>query len=82
MDALVVSIDPTDSVAKMRDYRRAAGSPPYPMAWDRTGALASDLQVAALGTSVVYDARGRVVFRGIDSDPAAIASAVHKAGAS
>lgn len=83
-DMLTFSIDPGDSNEAMR---RAFGpvvgnTPGYHLGWDRGGTLATTFRITALGTEIVYDARGREVFRGVLSPVDEIAEALRKAGVS
>jgi hypothetical protein len=79
-EVLWVSISPSDTIASVRAFQRAVGNPPYRAALDTSGALARSFRVTALGTAVVYDARGRVVFRGDEPQLPALKSAFAKAG--
>lgn len=60
---LAVSIDPTDSPEQIRGFMEAAGKPGYPFAHDRSGRMARAYDVLALDTTVIIDARGRIVYR-------------------
>ncbi len=77
-----ISPDPSDSVEAIRLFRRNVGSPGYPFIWDSRGALGSQFAVRALDTTIVYDAKGKVVFRDAAiSDAATLKAAFRKAGA-
>jgi thiol-disulfide isomerase/thioredoxin len=83
ISVLAVSPDPSDSVSAIRGLRAAAGNPSYPFAWDRQGTLARALDVGALDTTLVYDARGKVVDRDpAPTDLATLKAAFRKAGVS
>ncbi len=56
--------------------------PAYPFAIDGGGTLAGRYGVTALGTTVVYDAEGRIVARLIEPSKEQLASAFKQAGAS
>ena len=79
-DVLWVSINPSDTTSSVRAFQRAIGKQPYRVAIDTSGSLARIFRVTALGTAVVYDARGRVVFRGDEPQLPALKSAFAKAG--
>ena len=77
-----ISPDPSDSVEAIRRFRRNVGSPEYPFVWDSRGALGTQFAVRALDTTIVYDAKGKVVFRDAAiSDAATLKAAFRKAGA-
>jgi thiol-disulfide isomerase/thioredoxin len=80
INAVAVSPDPSDSVGALRRFRHNAGSPRYPFVWDRDGSLARPLRVSALDTTLVYDARGRVVYRGVAPDGPTLRGALRRAG--
>lgn len=83
ISVLAVSPDPSDSVSSIRALRAAAGNPRYPFAWDQQGTLARALDVRALDTTLVYDARGKVVYRdAAPTDLATLRAAFRKAGVS
>lgn len=83
ISVLAVSPDPSDSVSAIRQLRAAAGNPRYPFAWDQQGTLARALDVRALDTTPVYDARGKVVYRdAAPTDLATLKAAFRKAGVS
>ena len=80
---VAVSADPTDSASTIRQLRTAAGDPRYPFAMDPQGSLARALDVAALDTTLVYDAHGEVVYRdAVPSDVSTLAAAFREAGVS
>lgn len=80
VEMLAVTIDPSDSAASFADFRAQAGNPPFPFGMDPNGVLAGEFEAYALGTTVVYDARGKQVFSGVDSPIGPIAEAFRKAG--
>ncbi len=83
ISVLAVSPDPSDSVSALRQFRAAAGDPRYPFAWDQQGTLARAWVVSALDTTLVYDRRGKVVFRdGVPTDAETLEKAFVKAGVS
>ena len=82
ISVLAVSPDPTDTVASLTRFREEVGAR-YPYAWDKQGTLARALGVRALDTTVVYDARGKAVFRdAVPSDLQTLEAAFRKAGVS
>lgn len=83
VEILTFSIDPGDSAAAMRSaFGPIAGrTPGYVLGWDSSGRLAPAYGVSSLGTEVVYDRRGRQVWRGVLSDSSEIAAALRRAGA-
>ena len=82
VDVLWVSIDPSAGPAVVRRFRRTVGDPPYPFAVDTSGSLVRTYRITALGTALVYDARGRVVFRADEPSLGALRAAFAKAGLS
>ncbi len=83
ISVLAVSPDPSDSVSAIKQFRVAAGNPRYPFAWDPQGTLARAWEVSALDTTLVYDRRGKVVFRdGVPTDAETLEKAFRKAGVS
>lgn len=82
-EMLTVSIDPRDSATAMaRAFGPiGGGTPGYEIAVDRAGTLAPAFGVTSLGTELVYDRRGRQVWRGVLSDVSEIAAALRRAGA-
>lgn len=83
IEVLAISIDPSDSVEGIRSFIEVAGASSYPFHWDREGRLTRRYDVRALDTSLVYDPRGRIVFR--DAAPTgreALEAALRKAGLS
>lgn len=82
ISVLAVSPDPSDSVSQIRQFQDAAGDPRFPFAWDRQGTLARALAVSALDTTLVYNARGEVIFRdAVPTDLATLEAAFREAGA-
>lgn len=80
VSAVAVSPDPSDSVSALRRFRHNVGDPPYPFVWDANGSLARPLRVTALDTTLIYDASGRVVYRGVAPDVATMRAALRRAG--
>lgn len=79
-DVLMVDLDPQDSSQNLRAWGDAVGNPSYPLAIDTTGNLVNQYQVQALGTTVIYDAKGRIVDRLIEPGMGELAGAFRKAG--
>lgn len=76
-----ISSDPTDSAATIAEFRRQVGNPPYAFVSDAAGTLATQFAVRALDTTIVYDAKGRVVFRdAAPTDANTLQAAFAKAG--
>jgi peroxiredoxin len=82
IDALMVDIDPGDSPQDLRAWGRAVGHLSYPLAIDATGQLALAYQVQELGTTVIYDAQGRIVSRSVDPGISALKQGLRRAGIS
>jgi cytochrome oxidase Cu insertion factor (SCO1/SenC/PrrC family) len=80
VSAVFISMEPQDSPQAMRLLRDTIGDPPYPFAIDTTGTLASQYRIQALGTVVLYDARGRIVDRVVDPSLGQLAEGFRKAG--
>jgi thiol-disulfide isomerase/thioredoxin len=81
-DVVWVGIDPSDPPDAVRARRKSLGDPAYPFAIDGGGTLAGRYGVTALGTTVVYNAEGRIVARLIEPNKEQLASAFKQAGAS
>ena len=83
VEMLTLSVDPRDSAAAMAAAFGPIGgnTPGYELAVDRAGTLAPAFGVTSLGTEVVYDRRGREVWRGVLSPVSEIAAALQRAGA-
>ncbi len=79
-DAIWIGIDPNDPPAAVRERRRSLGDPSYPFAIDRSGTLAGQYGVQALGTTIVYDARGKLVTRLIEPTEQQLRAAFQRAG--
>jgi thiol-disulfide isomerase/thioredoxin len=78
---LAVDVDPVDQPSQTRAFFHAAGDPTYAVARDQDGRLAQAFAVRALDTTVVLDARGRVVYRDdVPTGLATLRSALAKAG--
>lgn len=63
LEVLVVSADPLDTEAELRQFSAWANAPELTWAVDRRSELVQKLEVRSLDTTVVFDRRGRVVFR-------------------
>lgn len=82
MDAVMVDLDPGDSPQNLQAWGDAVGNPSYPLTIDTSGNLVQQYQIQALGTTVVYDGRGRIVERLIEPDMGQLQSGLRKAGLS
>lgn len=82
VDVAWVSIDPSDPPAILRQRRRAIGDSPYPFTIDKSGTLAKRFGITALGTTLVYDAQGRVSARLSEPGRDQIEAAFRKVGVS
>lgn len=82
VDAVWIGIDPTDPPEQVRARRESMGDPPYPFAIDRSGTLANRFAVQALGTTIVYDADGRIVAELIEPGKDQLLAAFREAGVS
>jgi cytochrome oxidase Cu insertion factor (SCO1/SenC/PrrC family) len=80
VDAAFIGIDPSEPPEAMRALRSAVGEPPYPFAIDSTGSLYRLYRINALGTTIVYNAKGRIVARMIEPDLGQLEAAFRKAG--
>lgn len=65
-----------DSDAMIHDFLDYAGNPDFTLLRDTGQTLMRQHRVTALGTTVVFDAAGTEVFRGIDPDPAKVMAAL------
>jgi hypothetical protein len=77
-----ISIDPSDSVDGVRAFRQAVGNPSYNFDIDQSGSLVQAFQLQYLGTAVIYDRTGKIVYRGDEPQLETLQSAFAKAGAS
>lgn len=82
LDAVFISLDPQDPAGQLRARRDSIGNPPYPFAIDTTGSLVNQYQVQALGTTIIYDARGRIVDRLVEPGLSDLEAGFRKAGLS
>jgi thiol-disulfide isomerase/thioredoxin len=82
LDALMIDLDSRESTADLSAWTGVVGHPSYPLAIDTTGRLAGAYQVEGLGTTIIYNTRGRIVAR--DANPAVgeIEQGLRKAGLS
>ncbi len=80
VDAVMVDLDPQDSPQYLRQWGKAVGNPSYPLTIDTSGNMINQYRVQALGTTVVYDGRGRIVDRLIEPNGGELAAAFRKAG--
>jgi cytochrome oxidase Cu insertion factor (SCO1/SenC/PrrC family) len=64
-DVIAVGLDPTEPVDAIKQFLSAVGNPPFTLVRD-DGTLLRVFNVATLGTTIVLDAAGRLIFRGID----------------
>ena len=78
---LAVDADPSDPLATLQSFRHQVGDPRYSFAQDPSAQISRAFGVAALDTTVVIDAQGKVVYRsGVPIGDAAIQAAIAKAG--
>lgn len=82
VDAVLISMDPGDPPAALRDQRDLIGDPPYPSAIDTSGTMASQYRIAALGTAVIYDGNGKIVDHLVEPGVDRLSAAFEKAGVS
>jgi thiol-disulfide isomerase/thioredoxin len=75
-----ISPDPSDSESALRSFRQQDGSPRFPFIWNSTGSLGQQYAVTALDTTLVYDTRGTIVYRGVSPDLASLQAAFRRAG--
>lgn len=80
LDALMVDLDARDGAAALSAWQSAVGRPDYPLAIDTTGRLAAAYAVEGLGTTIVYNARGRIVARAANPGVGEIEHDLRKAG--
>jgi cytochrome oxidase Cu insertion factor (SCO1/SenC/PrrC family) len=78
-DVVAVGLDPTEPVTAIKQFLAAVGNPPFTVVRD-DGTLLRVFNVAALGTTVILDATGRLIFRGIDPPIDQIRRALTTAG--
>ena len=76
-----VDINPADSPSDIRGFLADARTDGFALLRDPGNHLAGTYRVTALGTTVVFDAAGRQVWRGIDPSTATLAAALTKAKA-
>lgn len=83
VEILAVSMDPSDTLDNIRSFIDITGSSSFPYHWDREGALTRRYEVRALDTTLVYDSRGRIVYRdAAPTDRGTLESALQEAGLS
>lgn len=83
IEVLAVSIDPSDTVENIRSFIEITGASSYPFHWDREGRLTGRYEVRALDTTIVYDARGAIVYRdAAPTDSDTLEAALEEAGLS
>lgn len=58
-----IDSDPSDSIESIRRFQQQVGTPRYSFVWDSSGKLGAQFAVLALDTTIIYDAKGKVVFR-------------------
>lgn len=75
-----ISADPSDSISQLRSFRTHDGNPSFPFVWNSSGSLGQQYRVSALDTTLIYDARGNIVYRGVSPDLATVRDAFRKAG--
>lgn len=63
LDLLMVSIDPNDTPQTIEGFQRKSGIRTLPWAIDKTGEVSRSLNVSALGSTVIVDREGRIVYR-------------------
>ena len=71
-----VDVNPADRPADIRAFLADARTDGFALLRDPGNRLAGAFQVTALGTTVVFDAAGRQVWRGIDPSTATLAAAL------
>ena len=74
-----VDINPADRPSDIRGFLADARTGGFALLRDQGNRLAGTNRVTALGTTVVFDAAGRQVWRGIDPSTATLAAALTKA---
>lgn len=80
VDAVFISIDPRDPPAALRARRQSIGNPAYPFAIDHTATLYRQYDVTALGTTIIYNARGQILARLIEPGLTQLTSGFRAAG--
>jgi hypothetical protein len=78
IDAAFVS-DPPAALSERRD---SIGGTPFPFAIDASGGLAVQYGITALGTVVIFDAGGQIVWRGIEPRMDELREGFRRAGVS
>jgi len=81
-EVTMVDIDPSDPPDYLRAWGSEVGDPSYPLTIDTSGSAVRAYDIKALGTTVIYDARGRIVARMIEPGMAELQAGFAKAGAS
>ncbi len=79
-DAVMVDVDPREPPSALQGWSLAVGHPVYPLAIDSTGRLAVAYRVEGLGTTIIYNARGRIVERAADPTLGQIEAGLRAAG--
>ncbi len=82
VDVTMVDLDPSDPPKYLQAWGNLVGNPSYPLTIDTTGHAVNAYRIQALGTTVIYDARGQIVDRLIEPDMGQLEAGFSKAGVS
>jgi thiol-disulfide isomerase/thioredoxin len=80
LDAVMVDVDSREPPSALRGWAVVVGHPSYPLAIDTSGRLAAAYAIEGLGTTIIYDARGRIVERATDPSIGEIEQGLRAAG--
>lgn len=80
LDAVMVDVDSRELPSALRGWATVVGHPSYPLAVDTSGRLAAAYAIEGLGTTIIYNWRGRIVQRSTDPSIGEIEHGLRTAG--
>lgn len=75
-----IEMDPTVNEADLKAFSQSLGGLHFPLAVDTGSDLQRRFHAETLGTVIVLDRQGRVVFRGVDPSATSVSAALRTAG--
>lgn len=81
IDALMVDVDAREAPSYLRGWASVV-HPSYPLTIDKSGRLGYAYRITGLGTTIVYNARGRILARATDPTERQLEAALREAGVS
>jgi thiol-disulfide isomerase/thioredoxin len=80
IDALMIDLDWRERAADLSAWSSVVGHPHYPLAIAANDHLAAAYRIEGLGTTIIYNARGRIVARDANPGVREIEEGLRKAG--